>query len=127
MAKRSLKSKLVPQASIIDLLHTFLTGNNGCGKSFLMKVMCWQISKTLAKRLSHGNISVDKPRVLFMAATGATVIKIEGTTIHTTVNITVGKLGKKIAFLKWQIEIKFKEQAVWFESYHYWWNINGVK
>ena len=37
--------------------------------------------------LSYGNMSVDKPKVLLMAPSGVTAINIEGTTLHSALNI----------------------------------------
>ena len=42
-----------------------LTGNAGCGKSFLMKV----IYQPLKKTLPYGDVVIGKPRVLLMAPT----------------------------------------------------------
>ena len=38
-AKKSIKIKSMPDAQPVEPLHIFLTGNGGCGKSFLMKVL----------------------------------------------------------------------------------------
>ena len=51
----------------------------------------------LTKTLSYGNISLDKPKVLLMAPTGVAAINIDGTTIHTALNIPVGSFGKNLS------------------------------
>ena len=76
----------------MEPLHIFLTGDAGCGKSFLMKIICQALTKTL----SYGNSSVDKTKVLLMAPTGAAAINIDGTTIHTALNMPVGHFGKTL-------------------------------
>ena len=43
-----------------------------------------------------GNVSLDKPKVLLMAPTGVAAINIDGTTIHTALNIPVGSFGKNL-------------------------------
>ena len=75
-----------------ELLHIFLTGNAGCGKSFLMRVIC----QSLAKTLSYGSTLVNKPKALLMAPTGGEGINTDGKTIHTTFNIPVGHFGTNL-------------------------------
>ena len=58
----------------LESLHIFLTGNAGCRKSFLMKVLY----QSWTKILSYGNVSLDNPKVLLMAPTGITAMNIEG-------------------------------------------------
>ena len=70
-------------------LHIFLTGNAGCGKSFLVRV----IYQSLIETLSYGSTLVDKPKALLMARTGVAAINIDGRTIHTAFNIPVGHFG----------------------------------
>ena len=91
-AKRTVKNKSVTLPSCIDPLRIFLTGNAGCGKSFLMKVLYHSLTKTFV----CGNISGDKPKVLLMAPTGVAAINIDGTTIHTALNIPVGNFKKNL-------------------------------
>ena len=85
-----------------ELLHIFLTGNAGCGKSFLMRV----IYQSLAKTLSYGSTLAKKPKALLMAPTGVAGINTDGTTIHTIFNIPVGHFGTNLLP---QNEIKFKK------------------
>ena len=89
-AKKSLNnlSSLAPTA--IDPLHTFLTGNAGCGKSFLTKVLYQSLSKTF----SYRNSELEKAKVLLLGPTGVAAINIGGTTIHAGLNIPVGIFGK---------------------------------
>lgn len=64
-AKQHVKNKSVSYPSVIKPLHIFLTGDAGCGKSFLMKV----IYQALTKTLSYRNSLVDKPEVFLVAPT----------------------------------------------------------
>ena len=86
------KSRSALSRQNLEPLYIFLTGNAGCGKSFLMKVLYQSLTKTL----SYGNMSVDKPKVLLMAPTGVAAINIDGTTIHTALNIPIGSFGKNL-------------------------------
>lgn len=61
-------------------LHIFLTGNAGCGKSFLTRV----IYHSLSKLFSYKTKNVENPKVLLMAPTGVAAINIDATTIHTS-------------------------------------------
>ena len=87
----------MPDAQPVEPLHIFLTGNGGCSKPFLMKVLY----HSLTKILSHGNVSLDKPKVLLIATTGVPAINIDGTTIHTALNIPITQFEKKIITSKW--------------------------
>jgi len=58
---------------VVEPLHIFLTGNAGCGKSFLTKV----VYQALTKTLSYRNSSLEKPKVLLVAPTGVAAINIE--------------------------------------------------
>ena len=62
-----------------------------------MKVLYQSLTKTL----SYGSVSVDKPKLLLMAPTGVAAVNIDGTTIHTTLNIPIGPLSKNLTTL-WQ-------------------------
>ena len=64
--------------SYIEPLHVFLTGNAGCGKSFLMKI----IYQAVTKALSYENSTLDKPKVLILDPTGVAAINVDGTIIH---------------------------------------------
>ena len=69
--------------------NLFLTGSGGCGKSHLIKTIYHSITKLL---LFHGG-NPDKIRVLVLAPTGVAAINIDGTTIHSGLNIPCrGKL-----------------------------------
>ena len=93
-AKNVLKSRsLNPNTSEkIKPLHVFLTGNAGCGKSFLMKV----IYQSLTKTLSYGDVVIEKPKVLVMAPTGDAAIQVDGTTVHTALGIPEGNFEIKL-------------------------------
>ena len=105
-AQQQVKNKSVSYLSIIESLHIFLTGDADCGKSFLMKV----IYQALTKTLSYGNSSVHKPKVLLMASTGVAAINIDGTTIHTALNIPVGHFGKNLASLNDKIKSSLRNR-----------------
>ena len=89
-AKKSIKTKSVPDAQPLEPLHIFLKGCASCGELFQMKVLYQSLTKTL----SYGNVSLDKPKVLLMAPTSVASINIGGTTIHTALNIFINQFGK---------------------------------
>ena len=72
----------------IDPLNIFLTGNAGCGKSFLMKILYHSLTKTFSYRTSE----LEKPKVFLLAQTGVAAINIDGTTIHSVPHAPVGNL-----------------------------------
>ena len=57
------------------------------------------IHQSLTKMFSYGNVSLDKPKVLLMPPTGVAAINIDGTTVHTALNIPVGHFGKNLPSL----------------------------
>ena len=79
----------------IEPLHIFLTGNAGCGKSFLTKVLY----QSLSEAFSYRNSELEKAKVLLLAPTDVGAINIGGTTIHTGLNIPVGSSGKHLPLL----------------------------
>ena len=70
----------------------FLTGNAGCGKSFLTKLLHQSLSKTF----SYRNSELEKAKVLLLSPAGVAAINIVGITIHTDLNIPVGCFGKHL-------------------------------
>ena len=92
-ARKSIKTKSMPDAQPLEPLHIFLKGCANCGKLFLMKVLYQSLTKTL----SYGNVSLDKPKVLLMAPTSVAAINIDGTTIHTALNIFINQFGKNLS------------------------------
>ena len=92
-AKKSIKTKSVPDAQPLEPLHIFLKGCASCGELFQMKVLYQSLTKTL----SYGNVLLDKPKVLLMAPTSVASINIGGTTIHTALNIFINQFGKKLS------------------------------
>ena len=94
-AKKYVRNKSRADRLEHEPLHIFLTGNAGCGKSFLMRVIYQSSTKTL----SYGSTLVDKPKALLMALTGVAAINIDGTTIHTAFNIPVGHFGSNLPSL----------------------------
>ena len=92
-AKKSIKTKSMPDAQPLEPLHIFLKDCASCGELFLMKVLYQSLTKTL----SYGNVSLDKPKVLLMAPTSVASINIGGTTIHTALNIFINQFGKKLS------------------------------
>ena len=91
-AKQNVKSRSALSRQNLEPFYIFLTWNAGCGKSFLMKVLYQSLTKTL----SYGNVSVDKPKVLLMVPTVVAAVNINGTRIHTTLNIPTGSFGKNL-------------------------------
>ena len=70
------------EGSKIEPLHIFLTGNGGCGKSFLVKCMYEALNKLLSYKGDNS-----KAKVMLLAPTGVAAININGTTIHTGLGI----------------------------------------
>ena len=60
-----------------------------------MKVLYQSLTKTLL----HGNVSVDKTKVLLIAPTDVAAVNIDGTTIHTALNIPIAFFGKNLPHL----------------------------
>ena len=74
----------------INPLHIYITGGAGTGKSHLVKT----IYHTLTKIFSYRVMTLDKPEVLLVAPTGVAAVNINGTIIHTSLGIPVGRFGK---------------------------------
>ena len=70
----------VNQYQNLESLRIFVTGNDGCDKTFLTKVMY----KTLTKTLSYQSRSVEKSKVLLIPPTGVAAIDIEDLTVHSS-------------------------------------------
>ena len=67
----------------------FLSGSAGVGKSHLVKT----IHQAVSKLLQYHGTSPEKPRVLILAPTGVASINVNGTTIHSALNLPYrGKL-----------------------------------
>ena len=92
-AKKSVNKLFSLAPTAIVPLHNFLTGNAGCGKSFLTKVLYQSLFKTF----SYRNSESEKAKVLLLAPTGVGAINIGGATIHTDLNIPVGCFGKHLS------------------------------
>ena len=103
-AKTYVKNMSVQLQLPIEPLHIFLTGNAGCGKSFLMKLLYHSLTKTFACA------NVEKPKVLLMAPTGVAAINIDGTTIHTALNIPIGNFGKNLPPLNSQMKSRLRNK-----------------
>ena len=52
--------------------------------------------QSLTKALSYGNVSVDIPKVLLMTPIGVAAVNIDGTTIHTALDILIGSFCKNL-------------------------------
>lgn len=78
-----------------DPLYILFPGRAGCGKSFLTKLLY----QPLTKALPYINSTLEKPKVLLVAPTGVASINIDGTTIHTALDIPVGHFEKKLPCL----------------------------
>ena len=88
----SLKNLFLLEPTAIDSLYIFLTGNAGCGKSFLREVLYQSLFKTFSFR----NSELEKTRVVLLVPTVVAPINIVGTTIHTGLNVPVGCFGKHL-------------------------------
>ena len=76
--------KLYSKASKkVSSLHLFVTGGGGCGKSHLIKTIYHSMTKLFLYHIGNP----DKVRVLLLAPTGVAAINIDGTTIHSGLNI----------------------------------------
>ena len=91
-AKRSVKNLSSKSTCVIEPLHIFVTGNAGCGKSFLTKVLYQSLTKTFSCR----NPELDKPKVLLLAPTEVASVNIDRSTIHTGLGIPIGNFGNKL-------------------------------
>ena len=96
----------MPNQFDLEPLRIFLTGNAGCGKTFLTKVMY----QALAKTFSYQSRLVEKPKVLLMAPTSVAVINIESATVHSTVNIPVGCFNKNLTPLTDRIKSSLRNR-----------------
>ena len=69
--------------------HLFISVDGSCGNSHLMNT----ISRSVSKLLLYQSESLDKPRGLAFAPTGVAAININGTIIHSDLDIPCrGKL-----------------------------------
>ena len=73
-------------------LNLFITGGAGTGKSHLIKTLSASVSKTLA----YGSSCIEKPNVLLIAPTGVAAVNINGTNIHSALEIPVDARGLNI-------------------------------
>ena len=89
-ARRHIKNLPSLSPVFIDPLHVFSTGNVGCGKSSLTKLLYQSLTKTFSYRTSE----LEKRKYLFLAPTGVISINVDGTTINTAVQIPVGYFEK---------------------------------
>ena len=70
----------------VKLFYVFITGGAGVGKSHMIKT----IHMSLSKVLMYKGGELDKPRILLLAPTGVAAVNINGTTIHSGLEINVG-------------------------------------
>ena len=68
-------------------MYIFLSGSRGTGKSHLVKVIYYDISKT---SLYHSK-DPEKPSVLILGPTGISAVNIGGTVIHSGLGIKPGE------------------------------------
>ena len=94
-AKRCVKNLSSISTCVIELLHIFITGSVGCGKSFLTRVLHQSLKKTFQCR----NPKLNKPKVLLLAPTGVASVNIDCTRMHTCQSIPFGKFGSKLQSL----------------------------
>ena len=67
----------------VKLVYSFITDGAGVGKSYLMKTICFSVTKTLMYRGGKP----DKPCMLLLVPTGVAVVNIDGNTIHSRLGI----------------------------------------
>ena len=70
----------------MELIHIFLSGSGGKGKSHLVKT----IYQAVSKELSYHGGDPDKPRVLLLGPTGISSVNIGGTTLRSALGIKPG-------------------------------------
>ena len=70
----------------VKLFYVFITGGAGVGKSHMIKTIYMSLSKVLMYKGGE----LDKPRILLLAPTGVAAVNINGTTIHSGLEINVG-------------------------------------
>ena len=69
--------------------HLFLSGDGSCGRSYLIKTIYHSVNKLFL----YQSGSPVKPRVFVLVTTGVAAFNINGTTIHSGLNILCrGKL-----------------------------------
>ena len=83
LGKTHVQYSKLDRGSHVQPLRIFLTGNGGCGKSFLVKCLF----EALSKVLSYNEDNSKTKTVMLLASTGVAAIKINGTTIHTELGI----------------------------------------
>ena len=82
-AKSYIISKSGHGKQVPVLFHLFLSGDGDCGKSHLIKTIYHSVNKLFL----YQSGSPVKPRVLVLVPTGVAAININGTTIHSGLNI----------------------------------------
>ena len=82
-AKETVKQKSSKNSGTTTPFHLFLPGPAGVGKSYLVKTIHQAVFKLLQ---DHGS-SPEKPRVLILAPNGVASINVNGTTIHSGLNL----------------------------------------
>ena len=88
-AREYIKNLSCKKPSEIKPFYLFLTGGGGVGKSHLLTT----IYNALSKQLIYQGNEPSKSRILVLAPTGVAAINVNGTTIHSGLNIpTRGKL-----------------------------------
>ena len=80
--KTLVQNSILDEGFKVDPLHIFLTGNGGCGKSFLVKCMYEALNKLFFYKGDN-----TKAKVMLLAPTGVAAININETTIHTGLEI----------------------------------------
>ena len=106
--KRSVKNSSSVLTCVIEPFHIFLTGNSGCGKSFLTKVLY----QSQAKTFSYWNPDLDKPEVLLLAPSGLASVNIDGTTTHTGLGTPIGNFGSKLPSFSEKMKSKLSQVKV---------------
>ena len=82
-ARDYVKNQSCKVSKQLKLIHLFITGGAGVGKSHLMETIYFSVTKTLMYRGGDP----DKPCVLLLAPTGVAAVNIDGNTIHSGLDI----------------------------------------
>ena len=83
--RETIQSRSHEHAVKPDPFHIFLTGTVGCGKSHLLTTIKFYLQKSL----TYGSKHIGKEKLLMLALTDLAAVNVDGSTIHSTLGISV--------------------------------------